>query len=280
MLMGSTGKNMQLEGKSAIVLGSIKGIGRAIALALAREGVRLGLTYYDWEESLEEMKNAFEETGTPHYIEKVNLVEDSGIRPFVDEVARRFGGVDILVNNIERGGWPVVHGPYVPEQWDLELATTLKAKKWVFDAAFPHLKRSGNGCVVNISSIAGVVGRSGPAGYVFNEGYAAANRGVSLLTETWARMAAPFVRVNEIMIGFVETRHGPQTRGWGILDDERKRAIVDHTLLGRIGQISDVVSAVMFVIRDALFMTGSVLRIDGGYVLGCDPVPPMPEGVL
>lgn len=204
---------MKLEGKTAIVLGGIKGIGRAVGLALAKAGVRLGLTYYDWEESLDEMKSAFAETGTPHYIDKVNLLEVTGVSPFVDEVVRRYGGIDILINNIERGGWPVVHGPYVRNQWDLELATTLRAKRWVFDAALPHLQTSGDGCLVNLSSIAGIVGRSGPAGYVFNDGYAASNRGVSMLTETWARMGAPYVRVNEIMIGFVETRHGPGTRG-------------------------------------------------------------------
>jgi 3-oxoacyl-[acyl-carrier protein] reductase len=134
--------------------------------------------------------------------------------------------------------------------------------------------------VINVSSIAGIVGRCGPAAYVFNEGYAAANRGVSLLTETWARIGAPQVRVNEIMLGMVETRHGGQTRGWGLLTDLQKRAIIDHTLVGRMGRVDDVVRAVLFVIRDAPFMTGSILRLDGGYVLGGEAVTPMPEGVL
>ena len=95
----------------------------------------------------------------------------------------------------------MVHGSYVPQQWDLEMQTTLRAKRWVFDCALPHLKASGDAVVINFSSIAAIVGRSGPAGMIFNEGYAAANRGVSLLTETWARMGAPRVRVNEIMLG-------------------------------------------------------------------------------
>jgi 3-oxoacyl-[acyl-carrier protein] reductase len=150
----------------------------------------------------------------------------------------------------------------------------------VFNAALPVLKETGNGVVINISSIAGIVGRSGPAAYVFNEGYAAANRGVSLLTETWARMGAPEIRVNEIMLGMVETRHGDQTRGWGLLTDEQKQALVAHTLVGRTGRIDDVIKAVLFVIRDAPFMTGSVLRLDGGYVLGGEVVAPMPEVVV
>ena len=117
-----------------------------------------------------------------------------------------FGKEDILINNIERGGWPVVHGPYTTDQWDLELTTTLKAKRWVFDAALPHLKASGDGLVINISSIAAVSGRSGPAGLLFNDGYAAANRGVGVLTETWARLGAPSIRVNELMLGLIEHR--------------------------------------------------------------------------
>jgi 3-oxoacyl-[acyl-carrier protein] reductase len=124
------------------------------------------------------------------------------------------------------------------------------------------------------------VGRSGPAGYIFNDGYAAANRGISLLTETWARSGAPKVRVNEIMLGFVETRHGEKTRGWELLGDEQKASLLHHTLLGRIGAIEDVVKAVLFIIKDAPFMTGSVLLLDGGYTLGGEEVAPIPKGVL
>ena len=68
-----------------------------------------------------------------------------------------FGKEDILINNIERGGWPVVNGRYTHAQWDLEMATTLRAKQWVFDAALPHLKASGDGAVVNISSRSAII---------------------------------------------------------------------------------------------------------------------------
>jgi 3-oxoacyl-[acyl-carrier protein] reductase len=184
-----------------------------------------------------------------------------------------------LINNIERGGWPVVHGSYVPEQWDLELVTTLRTKQWVFSSALPHLKASGEGVVINFSSIAGIVGRSGPASYLFNEGYSAASRGISLLTETWARLGAPEVRVNEIMLGLFETRHAQGTRGWGLLSEDQRAALLDHTLMGRTGTLDDVIKAVRFMIEDAPFMTGSVLRLDGGYVLGGENVAPMPKGV-
>ncbi|MCP4345961.1 MAG: SDR family oxidoreductase [Desulfobacterales bacterium] len=271
---------MELKDKVALVLGSIKGIGKGIGLALADQGVNVALNYYDWQESLDQMKQDFIETRAEHLIIRTNLLGTDNIPWLIQKVVDHFGRLDILINNVERGGWPVVHGPYESEQWDLEMATTLRSKWWILDSAIPYLKASGNGTVINLSSIAGIVGRSGPASYIFNDGYAAANRGISLLTETWARIGAPEVRVNEIMLGFVETRHGDKTRGWNLLTDDQKQAIIDHTLMQRIGTVDDVVKAVLFILKDAPFMTGTVLKIDGGYTLGNDKVGPMPDGVL
>ncbi len=271
---------MAENNKTALVLGAVKGIGMAIGLALAIKGVRVALTYYDWEENLDEMKSAFDEIGTDYIIIKANLLETDKIPGIIERTVDQFGRLDILINNIERGGWPVVHGRYVQKQWDLELATTLRAKQWVFDSALPYLKESGDGVVINFSSIAGVTGRSGPVSMIFNEGYSAANRGISMLTETWARLGAPEVRVNEIMLGIIETRHGKGTRGWGLLTEEQKKSVIDHTLRGRTGTVEDVVKTVMFVVEGADFMTGSVIRLDGGYVLGGEKVLPMPRGVV
>jgi 3-oxoacyl-[acyl-carrier protein] reductase len=271
---------MKMKNKVALVLGAVKGIGKGIGLALAQQGVNVALNYFDWEENLDELQQDFANIGRNHLIIQTDLLENEKIPGLVNKVVNRFGRLDILINNIERGGWPVVHGPYDQEQWDLEMATTLRAKRWVFESALPHLKASGDSVVINLSSIAAIVGRSGPASYIFNDGYASANRGISLLTETWARLGAPEVRVNELMLGLVETRHGEKTRGWALLSDEQKSAIIDHTLLARSGTIADVVKAVLFMIKDAPFMTGSVVRLDGGYVLGAEKVAPMPKGVL
>lgn len=271
---------MNLDGKVALVLGAIKGIGKGMVLGLAAEGVRLALTHWDWPESLDSLRHDVAATGVDHLILRADLTDTDAIPALMDRILDRFGRLDILISNIERGGWPVVHGAYTRDQWDLELATTLRAKQWIFQAALPHLKASGDGVVVNVSSIAGMVGRSGPASLLFNEGYAAANRGVSLLTETWARLGAPEVRVNELMLGVFETRHAEGTRGWGLLDETQRRAIVDHTLLGRTGRVEDAVRAMLFLVRDSPYLTGSVLRLDGGYVLGGEPVAPMPKGVV
>jgi 3-oxoacyl-[acyl-carrier protein] reductase len=82
------------------------------------------------------------------------------------------------------------------------------------------------------------------------------------------------------MLGFFETRHGEGTKGWEILPDSHKQAIIKHTLLKRTGNLDDIVKAVFFLIEDVPFMTGSVLRLDGGYILGGEKVPEMPDGIL
>jgi 3-oxoacyl-[acyl-carrier protein] reductase len=271
---------MPLTNKVALVLGAIKGIGKAVGLNLAEAGAKVIYTYYDWPESLASLQADAAASGQEHWVAQVNLLDTLAIEELIAAIIQRFGRIDILVNNIERGGWPIVHGPYTTEQWDLELATTLRSKQWVFNTALPYLKRSADGVAINISSIAGLVGRSGPAAYLFNEGYATANRGISLLTETWARLGAPEVRVNEIMLGIFETRHAQSTRGWGLLTETQKQAIIDHTLLERTGRLDDVIKAVRFIIEGAPFMTGSVLRLDGGYVLGGEKIAPMPDGVI
>ena len=82
------------------------------------------------------------------------------------------------------------------------------------------------------------------------------------------------------MLGFFETRHAQKTRGWGLLAADQQKAIIEHTLLARTGAIEDIVKTVNFIIKDAPFMTGSVIRLDGGYILGGEVVPEMPKGVL
>lgn len=272
---------MELENRVALVLGAVKGIGKGIGIALAEKGARLVLTRHDWEDAFGSMEADFSATAAEHRIITADLRQIDQVEEVAQFIRDRYGRLDILINNIERGGWPVVHGRYVEEQWDLEMETTLKAKRWVFDAVFPLLQASDDAVVINVSSVAAITGRCGPAALIFNDAYAAANRGVQTLTETWARMGAPNVRVNELMLGVFETRHAQGTRGWNqVLSSAEKQALVDHTLTGRTGTIADVVKACLFMIQDAPYMTGSVLRLDGGFVLAGEKVPPMPDGVL
>ena len=113
--------------KVAFVLGAIKGIGKGIGLSLAEQGLNVALTYHDWEESLDAMRTDFQAARGEHLIINNDLKNTRTISDMVQQVVERFGRLDILINNIERGGWPVVHGAYTVDQWDLEQATTLRA---------------------------------------------------------------------------------------------------------------------------------------------------------
>ena len=275
---------MKLSGKTALVPGASRAIGRAIARKLGEAGVRLILPTFDWPESIQEMEEEFKSSGFSFISRPVDLRSEAAVKALIQQIQDDYGMLHILVNNIERGGMPVVHGsydlPHNSDQWDLEISTTLKAKWLLFHHSLPLMQKSGSGAVVNISSISGISGRSGAAAPFFNDAYSAANRAVSSFTETWAREAAPTIRVNELMLGLIRHRHGEETRGWGELNQEEQEAISKQCLLERTGTPEEVASAVFFLIQDADYMTGSVLKIDGGITLGGQKVPPMPEGIL
>ena len=275
---------MDIKETTALVLGASRPIGRAIARELAGRGARLVLPWYDWPEDVRSLKNEFCADAGSHLCPRTDLRREEEVRELAALIERECGSLSILINNIERGGMPVLHGPYTLEvnrdQWQREMDTTLHAKWLVFTHCLDLLKKSGEAAVINISSIAAQTGRAGIAGLLFNDGYAAANRGVQGLTATWARLGAPTIRVNEIMLGLFDHRHGPGTRGWGLLREEERTEILQHTLLGRTGRPEEVARLVAFIVGEAGFMTGSVIRLDGGFVLGGEPVRPMPPGIL
>lgn len=275
---------MKLNGTVALIPGAAREIGRAIARALGREGVTLVLPTFDWPESIQAMELEFEEAGFSFLSLPVDLRSATEVRVLLHRIRGDFGRLDILVNNIERGGMPVVHGsydlPHNSEQWDLEINTTLKAKWLLFHHSLQLMQEGAEGAVLNISSIAGTCGRSGAAAPFFNDAYSAANRAVTSFTETWAREAAPSIRVNELILGLIQHRHGEETRGWEQLSQGEKEAINSQCLLGRTGRPKEAADAALFLIRDATYMTGSTLHLDGGLRLGAQRVPPMPEGIL
>ena len=275
---------MKLSGKTALVPGASRPIGRAIARRLGEEGVQLILPTFDWPESIANMENEFKESGFSHMSIPTDLRSENEIKKLMQNVSSRFGRIHILVNNIERGGMPIVHGsydlPHNAEQWDLEIASTLKSKWLLFHHSLPLMLSAKEGVVVNISSVSATLGRSGATAPFFNDAYSAANRAISSFTETWAREAAPTIRVNELMLGLIRNRHGEGTRGWEELNDQEKSDISSQCLLERTGTPEEVAKTTLFLIRDADYMTGSVVKMDGGITLGSQKVPPMPNGIL
>ena len=276
---------MKLKNKTALVAGATRGIGLAIARRLAAQGVRLVLPWHDdWPDDYKCLKDELGGAEQAHIFIKADLRKQKDVRRMATAIQKKAGTLHILINNIERGGMPIVHGSYDSEsnrdQWQLEMDTTLLTKRLVFEACLPLLKKAQQASVINISSIAGLTGRSGPAGLLYSDGYAAANRAISSLTETWARVGAPTVRVNELMLGLIDTRHGKETRGWQALASEQKKQLLDHTLVNRTGTPEEVVETILFLIRKADYMTGTIIRLDGGFVLGSENVPLMPDGII
>lgn len=276
---------MDLSDFVVLVPGASRPVGRAIAHRFAAGGARLVLpVFHDWPQSTIEMEQDFTAAGYRFRIHRCDLTQPAEVAELFATITANEAGLDCVINNIERGGMPIVHGSYElvhnRDQWHLEMETTLRAKWLLFHHGLPLLKTSRCGSVVNISSIAGIIGRSGPASLLFNDGYSAANRGISALTEQWAREAAPAVRVNEVMLGLIRGRHAEQTKGWQILSETQRRALLDHTLLQRTGTPEEITEAVYFLAVTGSFITGCTIRVDGGYCLGGEPVVPMPPGVL
>lgn len=275
---------MKLQGKNVVIPGASRPIGRAIARLFAREGATLFLPVYDWPESISEMKKEFRKNGFSFFCKKVDLRKDRKVKAFVHFIQEQTETLHILINNIERGGMPVVHGdyshPHNKDQWQLEIDTCINAKRLLFEHCLPLLQNAKQSSIVNISSIAGEVGRCGSAAPFFSDGYSVANRAISSLTENWARRAAPKTRVNELCIGFIRSRHGQGTRGWGALTTEEKQGLKGDILLGRTGLPEEVAAGVFFLAIEASYVNGSRLVMDGGYLQGARKVQTMPPGIL
>ena len=271
--------------KIALIPGASRPVGRAIAHAFGRVGMHLVLPFIeDWPESHEEMIEDFNTHGYSFFSHPCDLTDPAQVKNLSSLVRSKFGKLHFLINNIERGGMPIVHGSYkLPvneQQWQLEFDTTLRAKFDLYQASMPLILESGGGSVTNISSIAGLIGRSGPGSLLFSDGYSCANRGITSLTETWAREAGPLVRVNEVMIGLVEGRHGEKTRGWSLLSRDQRQELLDHTLLKRTAQPSEIADVVFYIATAASYITGSRIIADGGYHLAGDHVSVLPPGDL
>lgn len=275
---------MPLHGKVVLIPGASRPIGRAIARKFAIHGATLVLPVYDWPASIAEMENEFQAAHFDYYSSPVDLRSEKEVVLLSESVRTRFGSLDFLINNIERGGMPAVHGsydlPHNDAQWDLELNTTMKAKWLLYHHLYPMMKNSVGGAVVNISSVAAITGRSGPAAGFFSDGYSAANRGIQAFTETWAREASPNIRVNELMLGIIQNRHGEGTRGWETLTDQERQDVHETILLKRTGLPEEVAAAVYYLAVEASYITGTILRMDGGFILGGNKVPPIPPGIL
>jgi 3-oxoacyl-[acyl-carrier protein] reductase len=253
------------DARAAIVTGSGTGIGAAIALALARRGWSVLINYRRSEAEARASEAACRAAGADTLCLQADVADDAACRALVAAAVARWGRLDALVNN---AGITTFAGP---AQWDELDAAAFQRILGVnvvgcfnmVRAAAPHLTAAG-GAIVNVSSVAGVLGTGSSAPYVASKG------ALNALTLHLARLLAPAVRVNAVCPGMVTTRWFPQ----GVGDEAYEALKAQHERqvpLGRASSAEDVADAVVWLIEGARTVTGELLLLDGGMHLGAAP---------
>ncbi len=242
--------------KSALVTGASRGIGKAIALALAAKGYAVALNYAGNAAAADAVKAEIEAAGGKAFTIQGDVSKAEDVDRIFKAVKDEFGGLDVLVNNagITRDGLLI---RMKEENWDAVLSTDLKSAFLTTKAAAQMMMRKKKGAIINIASVVGIMGNAGQANY------AAAKAGVIGLTKACAKeLAARNVRVNAVAPGFIATDMTD------VIPEKNKEMMLQSIPLGRMGQAEDVASAVCFLASDdASYITGQVLKVDGGMVM-------------
>jgi 3-oxoacyl-[acyl-carrier protein] reductase len=246
-----------LTGCVALVTGGSRGIGRAIALRLAGAGARVAIAYRSDTAAAEDVVRRVRELGGAASAVQADVGTAVGAAAAVAAAIGEFGQLDVLVNNagITRDGLLL---RMKEADWDAVIQTNLKSAFLCTQAAARPLLRSPRGRVVNVSSVAGVMGNAGQANY------AAAKAGMIGLTKSLAReFAGRAVTVNAVAPGFVETDMTA-----ALVSGEVGQRLVEQIPLRRLGSPEDVAALVHYLVsEDASYVTGQVLHVDGGLAM-------------
>ena len=242
--------------RSALVTGASRGIGRAVAAVLAREGWAVCVNYLERRDAAESLVRELRSQGRAAMAFQADIADRESADACVRAASEELGPVELLVNNagISRQG---LFQNLDDAAWDRLLAVNLTGPRNAVLAVLPHMLSEKRGCVVNISSMWGLRGASCEAAY------AATKAGVIGLTRSLALELAPSgIRVNCVAPGCVET---DMVR---VLGEDTRRMLAEETPLGRLGRPEDVAEAVAFLASEkAAFITGQVLAADGGMVI-------------
>lgn len=247
---------MMLEGKTALVTGASRGIGKAIALRLAKEGANIAINFAGNVAAAEEVKAAIEADGGKAILVQADVSDSAAVDAMVKTVVDNFGGIDILVNNagITRDGLLM---RMKDEDWDAVLNTNLKSIFLCTKAVSKLMMKKRSGRIVNMSSVVGVNGNAGQANY------SAAKAGAIGFTKSMAKeLAGRGITVNAIAPGFI------QTDMTAVLPEAVKESMAKSIPLGRLGAPEDIAGTVLFLVSDcASYITGQVINVDGGMVM-------------
>ncbi|MFH0845286.1 MAG: 3-oxoacyl-ACP reductase family protein [Nitrospinota bacterium] len=247
---------MRLKDKTAIVTGSSRGIGRAVALAFGREGANVTVNYMASESAAKEVVEAIEKEGGKAIAVKADVARKSEVEHLVSKAIEAFGRVDILVNN---AGFtrPAMMLEMTEDQWDEVLDIHLKGAFLCSQLVALKMKEQNSGKIINITSVAGVVGTVGQVNY------SAAKGGIISLTKSIARELARYhICANVISLGIVATDMTEKIR----INEKLRDIYLNRILLKRFAEVDDITPAFVFLASDASnYITGQLICVDGGY---------------
>jgi NAD(P)-dependent dehydrogenase (short-subunit alcohol dehydrogenase family) len=240
------------QNKVALVTGSATGAGRAIAVRFAREGYAVAVNYSKSERDAAETLSAVRAFGVPAILCKATVSDDKLVRAMVQRCATELGGLDVLVNNAGMTHF-IAHTELealTDAIWDEIFQVNLKGAFYASRAAMPLLK-SRRGCIVNVSSVAGLQGHGSSIPY------SASKAAMNCMTQSLARAFAPEVRVNAVAPGPIETR-------WLVGREDLVKKAIDQTPLKRAATPEDIADVVWFLAAGTTLVTGQVVVADGG----------------